>query len=97
MLYGGLATCFNERKGKPDPAALAVMAEWKSPHGYARRVKYLFNGGDGHNKKYRLKGKDRQDAVVDTLFGDGEQDWFIVHAEDLTPDIDPLTETKTAL
>jgi len=37
------------------------------------------------------------DAAVDTLFGEGDQDWLIAHAEDLTPDHDPLTETKTML
>jgi hypothetical protein len=73
------------------------MSEWRSSHSYADRVKYVFNGGDGRNGRYRLKGKDRRDAAVDTLYGDGDQDWYLVHTEDLTPDHDPLSETKTAL
>jgi hypothetical protein len=72
------------------------MAEWKSAHSYAERVTYLLDGG-GLNKKYKLRGKLPSDSAADSLFGEGEQDWFLAHDDDLTPDLDPLTETRTSL
>jgi len=92
LLFGGISAYHNETKGKVDLAALnAIMAKWKSLHSYADRVTCLLDGG-GLNRKYKLRGKLLADSAIDTLYGEGEQDWFLIHAEDLTPDLDPLTE-----
>jgi Ca2+-binding RTX toxin-like protein len=97
LLFGGISAFHNETKGTADLAALnAIMAEWKSAHSYAERVTYLLDGG-GLNKKYKLRGKLPSDSAADSLFGEGEQDWFLAHDDDLTPDLDPLTETRTSL
>jgi Ca2+-binding RTX toxin-like protein len=96
LLFGGNTAYHKEKTGAADLAALkAIMAEWKSTHSYEDRVTNLLNGG-GLNKKYKLKGKVLADSAADELWGEGEQDWFLVHTEDSTPDFDPA-ETKTAL
>jgi Ca2+-binding RTX toxin-like protein len=97
LLFGGNSLYVNETKGTADLTALkAIMAEWKSAHSYLDRVNRVFDGG-GLNKKYKLRGKLIADSAADTLWGEGEQDWFLVHGEDLTPDLNPFTETKTQL
>jgi Ca2+-binding RTX toxin-like protein len=98
LLFGGISTFHNEKTGAPDLAALnAIMAEWKSTaHSYPDRVKYLLDGG-GLNKKYKLTGKLLSDSATDTMWGEGEQDWFLVHPEDLTSDLAPLETTTTPL
>jgi Ca2+-binding RTX toxin-like protein len=97
LLFGGVSVYHNEKTGLPDLAALsAIMAKWKSSHSYSERWGHLLDGG-GLNKKYKLRGKLPSDSAADSLFGEGEQDWFLAHDDDLTPDLDPLTETRTSL
>ncbi len=97
LLFGGNSTYHNETQGTADRVALnAILAEWTSTHAYSDRLRYVFAGG-GLNKTFKLDGKLLSDSAADTLFGNDEQDWLLVHDEDLTPDLDPLLETKTAL
>jgi hypothetical protein len=59
----------------------------------------LISGG-GWNNPYLLDSSTLSDdaGAIDNLFGEGDQDWFLVSAGDLTPDwveSGPGAETKT--
>ena len=72
------------------------MSEWtRLDADYATRVNHL-SQGTGLNSPYRLDASTwQEDSVPDTLQGDAELDWFLVHADDATPDWIPNVEIRT--
>ncbi|MHB8955837.1 MAG: PQQ-dependent sugar dehydrogenase [Pirellulaceae bacterium] len=97
ILIGGTTSYYNEGTNALNLAALnAIMLEWRSSSSYSVRVGHLRDGG-GINDPYRLNGTTvANDSAVDSLFGDGNYDWFLASADDLT-DVDPLRETVTPI
>ncbi|MHB8863133.1 MAG: hypothetical protein ACYC6N_12055, partial [Pirellulaceae bacterium] len=97
ILIGGTTSYYNEGTNALNLAALnAIMLEWRSSSSYSVRVGHLRDGG-GINDPYRLHGTTvANDSAVDSLFGDGNYDWFLAIADDLT-DVDPLRETVTPI
>jgi Ca2+-binding RTX toxin-like protein len=81
ILVGGVTVHDN------DQAALrAILAEWTSTSSYNTRAGRLRSGG-GANGVYVLNGTTvTDDAVIDTLWGDGGLDWFLFSPGDKLKD-----------
>ncbi|MCY2990027.1 MAG: hypothetical protein NTY19_19460 [Planctomycetota bacterium] len=97
ILIGGTTGYTDQYAGAVDRIALAkLMSEWtRLDVDYATRVDHL-SQGTGLNSPYRLDASTWQDDnVPDTLQGDAELDWFLVHADDATPDWMPNVEIRT--
>jgi ligand-binding sensor domain-containing protein len=88
ILIAGTTSYVDEDTDVADTQALAsLMAEWtRQDVGYDERVDHLLHG-TGANAPYRLDASTLfDDAVADTLHGEGGQDWFLVSSDDQTPD-----------
>jgi ligand-binding sensor domain-containing protein/Ca2+-binding RTX toxin-like protein len=102
ILVAGTTSYVDEDTDVADTQALAsLMAEWtRQDVGYDERVDHLLHG-TGANAPYRLDASTLfDDAVADTLQGEGGQDWFLVSSDDQTPDWtswDSAPEIKTVL
>jgi Ca2+-binding RTX toxin-like protein len=100
VLLGGLLTYFDEGTGVVDvPALTAIRNEWKRTNvNYNGRITNLFNGG-GLNGQYVLNSTTvLDDGAVDTLFGRGGLDWFLIGLSDAIQDLNSGgTEIVTTL
>ena len=67
-------------------ALSAILAEWTSNNGYSTRVNNLRKGG-GANGAFTLDSTTVvDDGTSDTLWGQGDQDWFLIGSRDKIKD-----------
>ena len=88
IVIGG-STAFDIQR----PALLAIREEWISTRTYAQRIGNLQGtaiSGTPLNHEYFLRNSPTDtifgDSAVDTLFGQGDSDWFIAESNDLLSD-----------
>ena len=69
-----------------DIALMAILSEWTSSNSYADRVSNIRDGG-GSNGPFVLNDTTVfDDGRVDTLWGHGGQDWFLIGVGDRIKD-----------
>jgi Ca2+-binding RTX toxin-like protein len=85
ILVGGLTSYFNEATRVLNRTALdKIMEEWsRTDADYATRVSHLLTGG-GWNDPHLLNNATVFDdaGAIDTLFGEGDLDWFLAGGGD---------------
>lgn len=78
-------------------AAFAIQSEWLSSRTYAQRIANILGTGTGtrFNGNYFLQPGVTvlQDSLIDSLFGEGDMDWFLAGASDANDATG--SETKT--
>jgi len=86
ILVGGSLTYASDSTSVINRAALdAIMAEWRRNLAYSLRIDHLsVNPSGGFNSGFMLNSSTVvDDGVVDTLYGDAGQDWFLAGINDV--------------
>jgi hypothetical protein len=99
IVIGGTVTYYDEgTKVIQYSNLLSLMNEWTQATTYAVRVGNLLNGGglNGTNKLNSTTVKS-DNGAIDQLFGDDDDDWFLVSPEDSVNDWQSARETKTVV
>ena len=82
LLIGG-RTSYGFQK----PFVDAILAAWSSSDSYIARIQNISMTGVGSNKQFKINSTTvLDDLAIDTLFGGGGLDWFLVATTGLYKD-----------
>jgi hypothetical protein len=65
----------------------ALMSEWTGFDNYATRISHLRTGTGLNGANILDIGNVLDDAAIDTLFGDADEDWFWLFGADTASDL----------
>ena len=87
ILISGTFSYYNEvTQARNQPGIDALMAEWTGFSNYATRISNLRNGTGLNGANVLNIGNVLDDAAIDTLFGEGDEDWFWLFGSDTAQD-----------
>jgi hypothetical protein len=93
LLYGGATTYFNESTRSINlPMLDQVLSQWADANDYETRIANLFGTG----KLLNSTTLTNDSSAGDSLFGQGDQDWFLLRSPDAVGD-EEAGETLTSM